>query len=171
MRVKEKIMAIDEKSLKNAQRVYNTLLEYLTEKDVEFYKDDENFMVAFGFCGEDIPIELRIKVYPEMDFIKCVSILSYEVPEDKIPGVVWAMNYINSKQVLGQFCYDFDLGRIVFSYASGYADCIVGKGIFDAIIGASATIVDMFNDRFLAFIKGMIGMDELFDVGGDDDEE
>lgn len=161
-----------ELELKNAKRVYDTLIESLNEFENKFYQDDEDLSVYFGVRGDDLPIEIKVKIVSSINTILCTSLLPFTVPKDLVGEVCFAINALNAKLPVGNFEYDLGTGKIAFRVTSNYRDCIIGKGLFIMLIMIVENFVEEYNDKFFMLIMGKIGAEDfLFGDENNDDND
>lgn len=157
--------------IKNAKRVYDTLVESFQSQDLKFEKNDDEFVVRLGMKGDDLPIEIVIRINPYLESIVCTSLLPFAVPEDKITEVLYAVNALNARFGVGNFEYDPGTNKIAFRVTTTYTDCIVGKGLFIQLLVICNTIVDEYNDKFFMFVKGKVGFEAFMPEDDDDDDD
>ena len=63
----------DEKNLKLAKSVYNSLCEMLDEKNVRYDKHQDDLIISFITGGDDIPMQFLVKVDAERQLIRVLS--------------------------------------------------------------------------------------------------
>ena len=73
----------DEKKLKNARNVFNTLCGMLDEMDFHYEIHEDDLVVTFGMQGEDIPMQFVINVDADRDLVRLLSLLPFTFEEDK----------------------------------------------------------------------------------------
>ena len=93
-----------------ARATFKTLCKALETNDWKFKSDVEGMSVFCCACGEDLPIDINIKVDAERMLVWLASKMPYEIQKDKLIEIALAVSVINNSLVDGSF--DFD---IVFS--------------------------------------------------------
>lgn len=159
-----------EMMIKNAKRVYDTLIESFESQDLKFEKDDDNFTVQLSMKGDDLPMDIMFRINPYLGSIICTSLMPFEVPEGKVTEVLYAVNALNARFGVGNFEYDPGTNKIAFRVTTTYADCIVGKGLFIQLLVMCTTIIDEYNDKFFMFVKDKIGFEAFMPDDDDDDD-
>ncbi len=155
---------MDEK--KAALAVYATLCQALDARQWKYDKDEEKLVVLFGVNGDDIPMRFIIGVDQERQMIRLVSPLSFKMSEGKrIEGAIAACVATCS---MADGCFDYDLsdGQIVFRMTAFYHDCQIGQGLFQYMISCACTMVDEYNDQFLAIDKGLLSIPDFISRRG-----
>ena len=72
----------DEKNLARAKQAYQALCKMLDQEDWRYKKDDEKMSIETGARGDDLPIDLTIRVDAERQLVMLLSRLPYVIPED-----------------------------------------------------------------------------------------
>ena len=71
----------DEK-LERAQKVYETLCATLDKHEWHYQKNEERLSIECGAQGEDLPMEITIRVDAERQLIMLLSHLPFIISED-----------------------------------------------------------------------------------------
>lgn len=151
-----------EVNMEKAKQVYETLCAALEAEDWKFQRDEENLRIESSAQGEDLPIDIRIKVVPKQQLILLLSEIPFKFPEDKrVDGAV-AVSIVNDRLVDGCFDYDIKSGEIWFRLTSSYIESEVSMEVFKYMLYVSCQTVDDYNDKFLMVGKGMMEMNALF---------
>ncbi|MCH5350893.1 MAG: hypothetical protein J1F39_02865 [Clostridiales bacterium] len=153
---------VDEKKLKKAQTVYETLCAMLDEKKFHYDKHPQDLVITFVMHGDDIPMQFIVKVDAQRDLVRVVSpIPGVEFPTDKrLIGAI-ATSTANYKLADGSFDYDYDTGKVAFRLTSSYLDSIISKQLLEYMIGVSGYTIDEFNDKFLLLATGGMTIDDF----------
>lgn len=152
----------DEKKLKNARLVFNTLCGMLDEKDFKYEIHEEDLVVTFGMSGEDIPMNFVINVDAERELIRVLSLLPFEFEEDKRVDAAIATGQINYRLADGSFDFDYKTGRVIFRMTSSYKDSLISMDVFEYMIAVASFTIDEYNDKLLMLAKGTASVDEFF---------
>lgn len=152
----------DDKKMKNALSVYNTLCEMLDEREFYYEKHEEDLVVTFGMRGEDIPMQFVVNIDAKRELVRVISPVPVIFEDDKrIDGAI-ATSQVNYRLADGSFDYDFKQGRILFRMTSSFCDSLISKDLFEYMLACASFTVDKYNDQFLMLAKGKISVEEFF---------
>ena len=152
----------DEKKLKKARSVYNTLCEMLDDKKLTYKKHEEDLVITITMNGDDLPMPFVINIDASRELIRVVSSIPVTFGEDKrIEGALAACR-LNYALADGSFDFDCKNGKVVYRMTSSYIDSLISKDLFEYMIGTACYTVDVYNDKFLMLSKGMITLEEFF---------
>ncbi len=151
----------DEKNLKLAKSVYNSLCEMLDEKNVRYDKQQDDLIISFITGGDDIPMQFLVKVDAERQLIRVLSPIPVTFGEEK--RVEGAIATCHATYVLadGSFDYDFQTGKVLFRLTSSYMDSLISKNLFEYMIIIAIHTVDKYNDKFFMLAKGQMSIEEF----------
>lgn len=152
----------DQKQIKNAETIFNTLCEALNDRKWKYDKHPEDNVVHFVVGGEDIPMEFVIHIDAERELVRMMSQLPFTFSEAKRLDGAIATSQANYKLVDGNFDYDFATGKIFFRLTSSFRGSLISKDLLNYMIDGSCYMVDEFNDKFLMIDKGMLTVDDVF---------
>ena len=146
----------DEKNLALAKTVFNSLCECMDHKEMNYQKDEEKLAVHFEVAGDDIPMVFIVAIDEKRQLIRLLSMLPFEMAEDKrIDGAI-ATCVANFPLVDGNFDYDISSGKSIFRLTASFRESLIGEELFFYMIGYACAAVDEYNDKFLAISKGML---------------
>lgn len=160
-----------EPNLEQARAVFDTLCRTMDRLEWH-YKKISDLSLECGAKGDDLPMELTIKVDEERSLVRLISLLPFSIPEDKRLDVVVAISALNNALVDG--CFDLDLGdgALFYRMTNSYMDSELGEEVFEYLLYSSCQIIDEYNDRFLMLSKGMISLqDWISKINGEGEEE
>lgn len=146
-----------------AQQVYRTVCTALEARDWNYEKDEPKLVVHFGVRGEDIPMKLVIAVDEGRQLIRVMSMLPFKMPEDKRVEGAAAVCAATYGMVDGGFDYDISDGSIVFRMTASFRESIIGEEMIQYLISCTCSMVDQYNDKFLALSKGIMSMSEFLE--------
>ena len=149
----------DEKNVKSAYEVYQTLCTMLDDLNLKYSRDDESFAIQVGIQGEDFPVRMHIRVNPGKSLISVLSQLPFSVPEDKRIEMSVAVSMANYLLVDGSFDYNIGEGDILFRLTSSYLDSLIGKELLQYMLMVSYKTIDNFNDKFFMLMKEKMTLD------------
>ena len=150
-----------EEKLARAQKVYETLCATLDFHNLKYKRNDDLFSIECGVQGEDLPMEITIRVESDRQLIMLLSHLPFIVPEDKRLDVAIATSIINNGLVDGSFDYDIADGHIFFRMTSSFIESEIGNDLFTYMLVCSFRTIDEYNDKFLMLGKGMITIENF----------
>ena len=151
----------DEKNVKSAYEVYQTLCTMLDDLNLKYSRDDESFAIQVGIQGEDFPVRMHIRVNPGKSLISVLSQLPFSVPEDKRIEMSVAVSMANYLLVDGSFDYNIGEGDILFRLTSSYLESLIGKELLQYMLMVSYKTIDNFNDKFFMLMKEKMTLDEF----------
>ena len=146
----------EEKELKQAQAVYKALCDMLDDHDWHYEKDESELSISCGARGDDLPIELRIRVDAQRKLVTLLSQMPFDVPENRRKALAVAVSEANSTMVDGNFDYNYLTGKIIFRMTTSFLDSLIGKELFEYMLSCACYTIDEYNDKFL-----MVAMKEM----------
>jgi len=157
---------MEEEKLVRAREVFDIMCQALDAKEIRYSKDEEGLAIMAKFTGEDLPMDLIVRIKPELDLILLTSQIPYKIPADKRVEAAAAVGIVNSGILDG--CFDFDLtsGSIYFRMTASYLETEISEDLFAYMLYVSAGTIDEFNDKFMKLGMGLI---ELKDFLSSDD--
>lgn len=151
----------EEKNLAQARTVFETICRTLEQHQWQYRKDEEKLTIECGAQGEDLPMELTIKVDAERMLTMLVSHLPYVIQEDKRLDIAVAVSLINYALVDGCFDYDVASGHLFFRMTSSFVESTISEEVFTYMLFCSCQTIDQFNDQILLLSKGMMSMEQF----------
>lgn len=151
----------DETKMVLATSVYDTLCTALDNRDWVYEKEEENLIVRFTVNGDDIPMRMIMMVDVDRQLIRLFSFMPFKMPEDKrIEGAIatCVASYALSD---GGFGYNIENGEIVFKLTASFRESVIGEGLLQHMISCACSVVDAYNDKFLAIGKGFLSIDDF----------
>lgn len=155
-------MSIDENSLRSARTTFATLCAFLDERDWKYAKDEANLVVNSGARGEDLPMDIRFKVDAETQRVILYSQLPFTVPASKNEAVAVAVCTANDNIITGSFDYNPDKGVIVFRVTNTFMESLLGKDVFEYMLGIACYTVDEYNDKLFTLTQRDISLEEVY---------
>lgn len=151
----------DQKNLELAKATFATLCQTLEENQWKYKKNEEKFSIECGARGDDLAIDIAIKVDVERQLVLLLSHLPFVVAEDKRLDMAIAVSVINNALVDGCFDYDVKSGHMFFRMTNSYMESKIGTDVFAYMLYGACTIVDEYNDKLLMLCKGMLSMEQF----------
>lgn len=152
-----------EQDFKQARTVYAALCAMLDERGFHYTKDEEDLSIECGAQGEDLPMEIHIKVDVLRQLISLYSPMPFAVAEDRRGALAVAVSQANNGLSDGSFDYDYLSGHIFFRMTSSYRDSLIGKDLFMYMLSCAFFTIDEYNDKFLMVAKNNMSNDEIVD--------
>ena len=151
----------DEKDLKLAQQIYETLCRALETDGWPFTRHDEHLAITTSARGADLPMEFSVEVDTKRRLISLLSHISLRVPEDKRVMMAVAVSIANDGMVYGGFDYDIQEGRILFRISNTYIGCVLSEESFLQMLYTACGTVDRYNDRFLMLCRDLMTLEQF----------
>lgn len=147
--------------MERAKKVYNTLCTAIDKRDWTYDREDEDLIVRFNVSGEDIPMSFILIVDADRQLVRLLSPIPFNMGEDKrmegaIATCVASYGFIN-----GSFDYDLEDGSIVFRLTQSFRGSDVNEEVLQYMISLSCSVVDNYNDRFMALNKGLLSITDF----------
>lgn len=147
--------------MERAKKVYNTLCTAIDKRDWTYDREDEDLIVRFNVSGEDIPMSFILIVDADRQLVRLLSPIPFNMGEDKrmdgaIATCVASYGFIN-----GSFDYDLEDGSIVFRLTQSFRGSDVSEEVLQYMISLSCSVVDNYNDRFMALNKGLLSITDF----------
>ena len=153
----------DEKAMKQAKVVYETICKALDARDWKYKRIDEDLAITCGARGEDLPMDIYIVVDPNAQVVSLLSPMPFKVGEDKRVDGALAVCIANYGLINGCFDYDLADGEIRFRIVSSYRESILSEELFNYMVMVAANTVDDYNDKFLMISKGVLSIEQLIE--------
>lgn len=151
----------DEIVMRHARNAFATLCDMLDSHEWHYDRDDENLVIKCGANGEDIPIDIKIKVNAEKQLVSLYSHLPFSVPEEDRVMAAIAISAANYAMVDGSFDYNIANGNILFRLTSSIRESLISKDMFEYMLFVSCSTVDNYNDKFLMLFKHVMSLEDF----------
>lgn len=144
-----------------AQIAFDTLCRVLDNMKWSYNRDAEKRTVVTSAIGKDLTINLRMVVSEERNVMYVKSALPFDVPEAKRDVVGKALHIANYSFLNGCFEYDQALGKVGFRIVVPFFNCELSEKIYHYAVILTCQMVDKFNDKLLALVKGEMSLEEF----------
>ena len=151
----------DNKELKQAQTVFNSLCKALDSDGWHYEKDEERMMIKCGAQGEDLPIAIRIHVDADRALVILCSQLPFVIAEGRRREMAVAIAQANNGMIDGCFDYDYFDGNIIFRITTSIRESLISEKALQYLIYCACSTVDNYNDKFLMVAKSEMTCDEI----------
>ena len=142
-----------------ADKAYKTLCTMLDNKGWRYKKDNEGRVINCSARGEDLPMDIIIRVDEERSLISLLSRMPFDIKEEKKIDAAIAVTMVNSYLADGHFIYDLASGGIVFKMTSSFLGSELGELLFEYMLLVSCHTIDEYNDKFLMLSLGNLDID------------
>lgn len=153
----------EEKNLKLSKSTFATLCKMLDDKEIRYQKDEEKLTIDCTITGEDLPMQIRILINPDIMLITLLSQIPCIIPEEKRQDASVAVNMVNFRMNDGSFDFNIKDGVIFFRMTASFMDSLISESLFEYLLFCSCATIDRYNDKFFMLSKGLCGIDE-FDI-------
>jgi hypothetical protein len=153
-----------EYDMKKAAEVYETLCSMLDGIGWSYEKVEEKLMIKSGVKGDDLPIDFVVMVRPRNEVVQLLSVMPFNMPEDKRIDGALAICAANFGLIDGSFDYDLSDGQIVFRLTSSYRESLLSEELFKYMVMVSAGTIDKYNDRLFMLAKDMITLEKFLEL-------
>ncbi len=158
----------EEKNMKAAQNVYETICQMFDDMDFKYERHDEDMVISCTVRGDDFPMEMLFFVHADREIVQLISPMPYRINEEKRVDAAIAVAIANYGLVNGSFDYDMSDGEIRFRVTQAFMDSILGKEVFRYMIAAASSSIDKYNDRFFMLNKGMMTVEQFIEMENSD---
>lgn len=152
-----------EEEARRAKKTYDTLCGVLDSDELQYEKDEEKLTIRFGIRGEDIPMDILVRIDAERQLITLLSHLPFTISEEKRLEVAIAVSVVNYKLADGSFDFDVTDGHMFFRMTSSFIESDIGSELFNYMIAISLHTIDDYNDKFLMLDKGLISIEKFME--------
>ncbi len=150
----------DDKMLR-AKENYATLCAMLDDKEWHYNKNNEMFMIDCTANGDDLPMDISIRIESDLQIVSLISRLPLTAPDDKKLDFAVAISVINNNLIDGNFDFDIDSGKLYFRMTSSYIGSKLDKDVFSYILMFSCQIIDEYNDKLFMLAKNMLSLEDF----------
>jgi len=126
----------------------------LDNKEWNYKRDEENFVIIKALQGNDIPMEFIIRILPSQQIIVFTSVLPFKINKEKWVDIAIACCSVNYILLDGSFDFSVNDGIIKFRMTASYQNSSLNKELFENMLIVSACTVDEYNDKLLMLSKG-----------------
>ena len=156
----------EQKNLEQAKIAFATLCKTLEENDWVYKKDDEKLIIECSARGDDLPMEITVKVDADRMLVLLLSHLPFVIQDDKRIEIAIAVSAINNALVDGSFDYDLMSGHLFFRMTNSFLESQLSEQVFAYMLYCSCHTIDNYNDKLLMLAKGMISVEQFISTLG-----
>lgn len=151
----------ERKKMEQAKAAYETLCQTLDSHQWKYNKIEGELAISCGVQGEDLLMDIKVKVDADKMIVLLISHLPVVVPENKRLDVAIAVSVINDELVHGCFDYDVTSGHIFFRMTNSFMESKMSEAMFTYMLYCSSETIDEYNDKLLMLAKGMLSMEQF----------
>lgn len=149
------------KNLEQAKAAFATLCQSLDKHEWHYKKDEDKLSIECGAQGDDLPMEITVKVDADRMLVLLISHMPFVIQEDKRLDVAIAVSAINNALVDGCFDYDIASGHMFFRMTNSFIESKTSEEVFAYMLFCSCKTIDEYNDKFLMLAKGLISIEQF----------
>lgn len=154
----------DKKQIKNALANYKTIVKACNELNLNFKQEDDEMTVSFGMHNgnqNDVNMQFEFKCDVERQLLSVMSILPFQVPDDKKTTIAVLTCCVNYK--LAEGCFDFSMndGVILFRYTANFGESLLSTELIKRALRLCVYTVDEYNDKLRDVAEGKMDIDEF----------
>jgi hypothetical protein len=149
------------KNPEKAKETFETICATLDHHDWKYQKDEEKLLIGCSVRGEDLPMELTIRVDADRSVVMMFSRMPFAVQEDKRVDLAIAITAVNNALADGCFDYDIGTGDIYFRITNAFVDSTLSEAVFGYMIYCACRTIDDYNDKFLMLGKGALTVEQF----------
>lgn len=151
----------DATQLKLAKNEYALLCEMLDNRNWHYDKDEENLTIRVTVTGDDLPMQLIIRIDVERQLAVLYSSMPFEVPADMRVPMAVAVSLANCGIVDGGFDYDVEDGHLLFRLTASFRESLISSEVFDYMVDASCSMIDEYNDKFFLVVMQKMSIEQI----------
>ncbi len=149
--------------INESAKVYQTILDAMEKKNLEYQRNDEELKVSSLVSGEllFLPVQIRLSVDEDRKLIRLIAPLGFHFPEKRRVDGALATGFISSTLAYGAFEYDISDGEVNFRMANPYENCDIHVNtIIDMVMYTLATLHTYVEPLFM-ISKGMMDVEDF----------
>lgn len=151
----------EQKNFEQAKAVFATLCQTLDNQEWRYKKDEEKLSIECGARGDDLPMDITVKVDARRMLVLLLSHMPFVIQEDKRLDVAIAVSVINNVLVDGCFDYDVASGHMFFRMTNSFIESKISEEVLAYMLFCSCKTIDEYNDKFLMLAKGLISVEQF----------
>ena len=152
---------MDKNDKKAAVNEFDALCAALEDRGWDFEKNKDDFSVGFTANGKDMPVEVTLKINPELMTVSAFAAPPVQTPEGMDEQLAVATVILNDGVIHGNFDYDKNGRRIIFRVSTSYRDTALDKEVYLYLIAAAFTSVDQTASTIKALCDGTLAVEQM----------
>lgn len=151
----------DANKLKLAKTEFALLCEMLDNRKWHYDKNEEKLTIDVTVTGDDLPMNLVIRIDVDRQLAILYSSMPFEIPKDMRVPMAVAVSLANCGIVDGGFDYDVEDGHLVFRLTASFKESLISSEVFDYMVDASCSMIDEYNDKFFMVVMQKMPIDKI----------
>jgi len=148
------------------KQTYENLCKAFELIGFKFERNDEKLSVACVCSGDDLRINIFMRVDGEAHCVSLFSAMPYTISKDKISEAALAVCSVNSKIKFGKFDVDPQSGAIDYNFCNYYDNAAApSPQLFKFLLMVALHTVDKYNDKFLNLNRGVLSVEDFLTAG------
>lgn len=144
-----------------ANAMYGTLCQTLDNMKWRYGKEQDNLVVHTSAIGENLNIQLFMRVDAERQVMFLKSPMPYQIPEHKREVVATAVTVANYAMLNGSFEMDMTNGYLAFKIVVPFMKSLISENVCHYMIMLGCRMTDKFNDKFKALVEDRLTLDDF----------
>ncbi|MBQ8309203.1 MAG: hypothetical protein IJX96_05150 [Clostridia bacterium] len=155
----------DEMKIEKAELAYFTLCDSLDEDGWKYIKKDGDLSVKYRETGDDLPMDCLFGIDIKRQVVRFLSTLPVNMlANNKLVDAAVACCIVNSKISYGCFDLNIETGAVCFRMTYSFKESVMGKDFFRNMRRFATTVIDKYNERFLALSNGECKATDFLDI-------
>ncbi len=124
---------------------------------------------ALGTEGEEVAGEFFFSTIESdedtVQYFTSVMTIAGELPEEQLPAIYEALNYINFMIPCGSFAVDSNHAYLIYRMSAAMSMNVTGEALYEqmnVIMGNAVAVVDGFIDLIMAILEGRETIEQNF---------
>ena len=149
----------DNMELMYARSTYHTLCKTLDNMNLRYDRTDDELKVLLGFKGDAFDLQFLVLIDADRQLIRIISLLPFNMNEDKIVEGSIAVAGINYLLADGSFDIDLTEGHVMFKMVSTFRDSIIGEDLIEYMVSIAYSTVNKYCGRLASLNDGIFDLD------------
>lgn len=150
---------------KLATQHYQSIIKALKKQNFSFTEHQDDLAITATFTGDDLPINVIIRVIPDSSAVQLVSPMSFEIPEEKRVEIALAIAFVNNKLINGGFDYDLKESTLSYRSAVNYDDnSVLTDDFFLTMLFVAAQTIDDYNEKFMMLARSLMTIEQFLNL-------
>lgn len=143
------------------QKMFETLKQALDKMEWKYTPEDDKLIIRTSAVGDDLSMKLFMRVDADRSVMYLKSPMPFPIPEERRSEVAMAVLIANYAMLNGSFEMDLSDGYLAFKVVVPFMESIISDEVCRYMIRLSCNMVDTFNDKFEALVKGEMTLREF----------
>ena len=154
----------DNNKVEQGKAVFSSLRRVLDKNQWQYKMNEENLSITCVAKGEDLPIDLVIKVDAERMLVILLSRMPFTIKDELRIEAAVAVSAVNNILVDGCFDYDITNGEIFFRMTNSYCDSTIGTDVLEYLVYCSCHTIDDYNEKLLLLSNGTLTLESFISI-------